>query len=269
MASGGERRLVFDTRGRRKHVIRVVYAILALLMGGSLFLVVGPVNITQLIGGSSSSSPGAVLDEQAERIEQRLAKDPTDEALLLSLTRTRIAAGNAQLEISPETGAPIVTTEGAREFEQGLHAWHRYLKLSGAEPNSSAAQLVAGTYFSLAQSSATLGEAESNIANAAAAERIFAEQRPNVGSLSTLATYQYFAGDFAAGDKSTKQAAQLAPSKGEAKAVEKQLAEYRKRGKAFEQQKKKFAKLEKERGKESLQNPFGGLSGGTGSSVAP
>ena len=41
----GERRMLFDIRGRRKHVVRVVYAILAILMGASLFLVVGPVRL--------------------------------------------------------------------------------------------------------------------------------------------------------------------------------------------------------------------------------
>ena len=54
MASGGERRMVFDTRGRRKHVVRVVYAILAVLMGASLFLVVGPINIGSLLGNSTT-----------------------------------------------------------------------------------------------------------------------------------------------------------------------------------------------------------------------
>ena len=43
MASdGGERRMLFDIRGRRKNVVKVVYAILAVLMGLSLFLVAGP-----------------------------------------------------------------------------------------------------------------------------------------------------------------------------------------------------------------------------------
>ena len=53
-AKDGERRMLFDIRGRRKHVLRVVYAILALLMGGSLFLVVGPFNLAELIGGVQS-----------------------------------------------------------------------------------------------------------------------------------------------------------------------------------------------------------------------
>ena len=41
----GERRMLFDIRGRRKNVVKVVYGILAVMMGASLFLVVGPVNL--------------------------------------------------------------------------------------------------------------------------------------------------------------------------------------------------------------------------------
>ncbi len=118
MASSGERRMLFDTRGKRKHVIRVVYAILALLMGASLFLVVGPFNIANLIGNSSSSSSAAnVLHEQAERIERRLAKSPEDEQLLLQLTRARINAGNAADRTDVGNGAARVhagSEEGLR-----------------------------------------------------------------------------------------------------------------------------------------------------------
>lgn len=265
MASSGERRLVFDTRGKRKHVIRVVYAILALLMGASLFLVVGPVNIGALLGNSSSGSSAAtVLHEQAERIERRLVKTPEDEQLLLALTRAQISAGNAQLERSSETSAPIVTVGAHEDFEQARQTWSRYLKQAGGEPSPTAAQLVAGTFFTLAESSTTVPEAQSNVAQAAAAQRIAAEQRPSVGSLSTLAIYEYFAGNFAAGDKATKQTVAHAPSKAEVKNIEKQLGEFRKRGKKFEKRKKEVTKLQHETGKESLQNPFGGLGGSGG-----
>ena len=93
------------------------------------------------------------------------------------------------------------------------------------------------------------------------AQQIAAQQSPSIGSLSTLAIYEYFAGDFAAGDKAVKQTKAKATSKEEAKNVEKQLAEFRKRGKQFEKQKQETAKLQQETGKESLQNPFGGLGG--------
>lgn len=268
MAPSGERRLVFDTGGKRKHVVRVVYAILALLMGGSLFLVIGPVNITELIGGSSAtSSASKVLDKQAERIEKRLAKNPSDEQLLLALTRARINAGNSQIEVVSETEVPTVSTGAREDFEAASQAWSRYLKQAGDEPSATAAQLVAGTFFRLAESSTSLLDAEENVAEATKAQRIAANRSPSINSLSTLAIYEYFNSEFAAGDKTTKQAAAKAPSKAEATNVEKQLAEYRKRGKQFDKQKQQLAKVQSEVSKEQLQNPLGGLGGTSGGSL--
>ncbi len=257
--------MLFDTRGRRKHVIRVVYAILAILMGASLFLVVGPVNIGSLLGNQSSSSSAAqVFDEQAERIERRLAKNPTDEALLLALTRARINGGNAQIEVKEGTETQTVPVAARDDFEAGLQAWNRYLKQAGDEPNPTVAQLVGTSFIRLAESSSSLREAEAYVATATAAQKIAAEQRPSLGSLSTLAIYQYFNGEFAAGDETAKRAAAKSPSKAEAKTVENQLAEYRKRGKQLAKQEKQLAKVEKETSKERLTNPFGGLGGSAG-----
>jgi len=263
MASSGERRMLFDTRGKRKHVIRVVYAILALLMGASLFLVVGPFNVANLIGGSSSSSAAKVLHEQAERIETRLARNPGDPQLLLALTRAQINAGNAQFEKTSETAAPTVTPEARKDLVAAGETWTRYLKKSGGEPNAPAAQLMASAYFSVAESSASIREAQEYVVKAAAAQRIAARQSPSLGTLSTLAIYEYFAGNFSGGEEATRQAAAKVNSKTEAKNVEKQLAEYRKRGKAFAKQKKEAAKYEREKGKEALENPLGGFGGGT------
>lgn len=261
MASGGERRMVFDTRGRRKHVVRVVYAILALMMGASLFLVVGPVNIGSLLGNQTSSSSAAkVFEEQSERIETRLAKSPTDEGMLLALTRARIGAGSAQLETNPETGASTSTPEAKANFEAAENAWRRYLK-QAKEPSPTAAQLVAVTFFKQAEGSTSFREAEEDIATAAEAQQLAAKERPNLGTLSSLAIYQYFNGEFAGGDKTTKQAAAKATSKAEAKGIEKQLAEYRKNAQKFAKQKKELNKVEREVGKERLASPFSGLGG--------
>ncbi len=254
--------MLFDIRGRRKHVVRVVYAILALLMGASLFLVVGPFNIGNLINSGSSTSAAKVFQEQAERTEGKLQRDPNDEALLLALTRQRINAANSLTEINSETNAPILTPEGRQELALGLEAWRSYLKQT-EEPKPSAALLASRGYFSLAESSTTFEEASENVENAAAAQRIAAQAQPTINSLTTLAIYEYFAGDFAAGDKAVSEAKAKA-GKAEAKEIEKQLAEYRKRGKAFAAQKKTAAKEEAKRGKERLQNPFGGFGGTAG-----
>jgi hypothetical protein len=254
--------MVFDTRGKRKHVIRVVYAILALLMGASLFLVVGPVNIGALLGNSSSTSNAAqVFEEQTERIERRLAKSPKDEQLLLALTRAQISAGNAHIEPVAETEIPTVPREAHKDFDAAARTWHRYLKVAGDEPSATTAQLVAGSFFQLAEAApGNPAELKANIALAADAQRIAAEQRPSVGSLSSLAIYEYFKGDFAAGDRAMKQATAKVP-KAEAKNVEKQLDAYRKRAQAFQKGAKKAAKQEQEAGREALQNPLGGTGG--------
>ncbi len=265
MASG-ERRLVFDTRGKRKHVVRVVYAILALLMGGSLFLVTGGINLGSLFGNSgTTSSASKLFDEQAERLEARLAKDPTNEQLLLQLTRARINGGNSQIETVSETEAPTVSVEAHKDFEAGSEAWSRYLK-NAKEPSPTAAQLVAGTFFRLAESSTSVLEAEEYVAKATKAQRVAAEQSPSLGSLSTLAIYQYFNGEFAAGDTTTKQAAAKSSSKAEVKNIEKQLAEFRKNAQKFDKQKQELAKVQKEVGKEQLKNPLG-LSGTSAGSL--
>jgi hypothetical protein len=254
--------MVFDIRGRRKHVVRVVYAILAVLMGASLFLVVGPFSIGNLIGNSSSTNAAKILQEQAQRIETKLRREPEDEALLLALARARISAGNALAETNSETGLSEVTAEGRFEYARAVEAWNRYLKQTSS-PSASGAQLVAGTYFRLAENSRSLEEAETNVEKAAKTQHIVAEAIPSVGSLTTLAIYEYYDNDFAAGDKATAQAEAKA-SKGEAKEIKKQLAAYRLQGKRFEEQKKKIAKEEAKSGKESLQNPLGGLGGSAG-----
>ncbi|HET8863255.1 MAG TPA: hypothetical protein VFM94_08395 [Solirubrobacterales bacterium] len=266
MASkNGERRMLFDTRGKRRHVIRVVYAILALLMGGSLFLVIGPVNIGELIGNSTSTSSAAdALDERVERVERRVTKDPRNAQLLLTLTRAQIAAGSAKVEVVSETEAPTVTTEARDDFEAASESWNRYLKNAGDEPSAAAAQLVGQTFFQLAESALSVLEAKENVAKATKAQKIAAEENPTINSLSTLAIFQNFNSEFAEAEKTTKQAAAKAPTKAEAKNVEKQLAEYRKRADAFDKQKKQLAKVQSQVNKEQLKNSLGGLGGAVG-----
>jgi hypothetical protein len=255
--------MLFDIRGRRKHVVRVVYAILALLMGASLFLVVGPFSLGSLGGGGGATSAAKVLQEQAERTEQKLRREPESEALLLALTRERVSAANSLTEVNSETGATVLTPEGRQELERGVEAWGSYLKQS-KEPKANTALLVSSGYFSLAESSTSLEEAAENVEGAAKTQRIAAEAQPTINSLTTLAIYEYYAGNFAAGDKAVKKAEAAAQSKSEAKEIGKQMTEFRKRGKAFEEQKKSAEKEEAKFGKERLQNPLGGLSGSSG-----
>lgn len=255
--------MLFDIRGRRKHVVRVVYAILAVLMGASLFLVVGPVNLTELFGGSSTGSTSTAVVEQAERAERRLKKAPNDPALLLSALHNQLAAGNAQVEVDPETGAQNVTPEAKEEYEKMVETWQTYRKVTGKEVSPSAALLAGNTYWILAESSGTFAEAESNIRSAAEAEEIYAKAQPSLNSLSTLAKYAYFSFQFAKAEKVGKEATTQAHTKTEKNRLKTYLKENKKQAKSFEKRAKAAAKKEEGRGKEALTTPLG-ISGSPG-----
>jgi hypothetical protein len=266
--AGEERRMLFDIRGKRKNVVRVVYACLALLMGASLFVAVGPFNVAEFFGGGGTTSAADISEEQAERVEQRLAKDPKNEDLMQSLIRTRIGAGRALSVENPTTGVPEITPESIEQYEAAQEVWLRYLNQAGNEASPTTAALIASTYFNVAEHGESLGVIDESINQAARAESVAAEATPNLNSLTTLAIFQYFNGEFAAGDKTAEQAANEAPAKSQAKTVEKQMAGYRKRAEKWRQQRKKLAKQQAKTGKEQLENPLGGLSGG-GTSLAP
>lgn len=263
MASGGkEHRMVFDIRGKRRHVVKVVYAILALLMGLSLFLVVGPVNIGSLLGNSSESGSGAkIYEEQAARIERKLVKSPEDPELLLSLTRAQLNAGNQLTEQTAE-GQIALTEASVQKYRDASETWSKYLEATD-EPNPNSAQLVAPTLFTLAEVSRSGPEYKENISSAAEAAAIVAKQRPTLNSLSTLAYYEYFAFHRAAAEKARAEAIALTKEKFERENLENQLDEYKKRAAETEKAVKAFEKANEgsKAGKESLENPFGGLGG--------
>lgn len=261
-SNSNERRMVFDIRGKRRHVVKVVYAILALLMGLSLFLVVGPVNIGELIGtGSSSSDAAKPYEEQAERLERKLKKSPQDTDMLAALTRARINAGNSSVETNGEQ--QVITADTVQQFQLASDAWTKYVD-ANPEPGVGLAQIAAPTFITLAEASG-LGEFEANINAAVEAQQIVAEARPSVGTLTTLAIYQYFAFEFAQARKTEAEAVALGSDKFERESIESQMSEYEKRAKALQQELKKLEQAAKsstgEGGKGSLENPLGGLGG--------
>jgi hypothetical protein len=256
--SGDERRMVFDIRGRRKNVVKVVYAILALLMGLSLFLLAGGGGIGSLFNSAGGANPAGQLEEQAEAIERKLRKDPEDANLLLSLTRARIAAGNSLAEANPETGEIAYTPESRRQLLEASESWSKYLKATD-QPSSGGAQLAAQAFFGLAQTARTGPEAESNVRAASQAQQIVAEARPSLGSLSTLAIYRLYSFDYGGATKAQKEALPYANTKFERENLGNELDQIRKRAHEFEKQLaeiEKEAKKAREQGQGSVANPL-------------
>jgi hypothetical protein len=250
----GERRMVFDTGGRRRGVVKVVYAILAVLMGFSLLLVVGPAPLQELFGIKENVSSAAdQFEEQAERIEVKLKKEPQDPDLLLSLTRAQINAGNALVESNPETGEIAYPPEAVQQLQVASESWSRYLKATD-EPSSAGAQAAAAALFSLAQNARTGPEAELNVRAAAKAQAIVAAARPSLGSLSTLAIYRYYGFDFKGAEEARKEATTYATSKFERENLGNELDQIAKRGHEFQKQ---LAKIEKEAKKARAEGQAG------------
>ncbi len=268
MASGKqEHKMLFDLRsGRRRSLVKVVYGILAVLMGASLFLTVGPVNIGEIFSNSSGSSTDAaeIYEEQAERLEAKLKKDPENPELLLSLTRADINAGNAGIQEEPN-GERIISTEAVESYQKADQAWTEYVKATD-EPSPNLAQLVAPMYFQLAEVSRSYAEAETRLQAATDAQTIAAENRPNLNSLATLARYTFFTGDFQAAEKAGAEAKKKASSAAEREAIDELLKESKKLATGFVKNAKAAEKAEKAGGKpsETLGNPLsgGGLTGG-------
>lgn len=274
MAQGGkEHRMVFDVRGRRKHVVRVVYALLAVLMGASLFLVVGSLNIGELFSsnGSGGSNLAQPYEEQAERLEVKLKKSPEDPELLQGLTRARVTAGNSLLSSEPSEGD---LTNALQQYQQASSAWSEYVETT-KEPSAGTAQLMAPALVALAERSGTYEQAQRNIEAATEAQKIVAEQRPTLNSYSTLALYTYFTGDFKAAEAAQAKAAKLTRAKFEREQLSKQLEEIKKNAEKFQKGRKEAAAAEKAAAKsnkgspESLQSPTNSLGGafGTGAGL--
>jgi hypothetical protein len=264
MASGGkENRMVFDIRGRRKNAVKIVYAILAVLMGLSLFLVVGSVNLAELFNSSSGgSNAGQEFEATATRIERELKKAPEDPTKLLALTRARVNAANSFYEIGPEE-ARVPTVESVEQLQLASDSWGKYLKATD-EPSAGAAQLMAPNFILLAQNSKTFPEAQANLEAAAQAQRIIMEQRPSLNSLTTLAFYEATLGNQKEAQRLAKEAVPFANTKFERENIDNEIKRYEEVGRSFQASRKKAEKEEGEAATEG-NNP---LSGGLGSSLS-
>jgi hypothetical protein len=266
MAQGSnEHRMVFDIRGRRRHVVKVVYAILAILMAASLFLVTGAININSIFGNNSSGeSAASSLEKQAERIEAKLAKEPGDEDLMANLTRTRINVANAMITngVSSQDEVEQVKQQLAFASED----WSNYVAAVD-EPSAGLAVQVSPALFQLAELSTNSEQALENVKAATEAEEVVARSRNDLNSWSTLALYALFAQNYKLAEEAKGKAVKLAGTKFERENFENKYEEVEKNAKEFGKQLKiekasKSANKSSSAGGESAPNPLEGLGGG-------
>ena len=261
--ANSEHRMVFDLRGRRKRLVQVVYALLAFVMVASLFFVVGPVNFDSLLGNSSGASGSSVLNDQAEQIEKQLAKDPKNEQLLARDVRARYSAGNASLQTDPSTGQTAVTQDAIDQYNLAGDAWKRYLAVAGDNADPNVANLAAKALTNTITATTPVADIDSNLTAAVKAQQVATKAKPSLGSYATLAQLAYFAGDTATAEQAASRARQEV-SKDQATPLQQSLKQFKKGGAAFHKEVQAALKSNKGSGKQALQNPLGGLSGGGG-----
>jgi hypothetical protein len=243
--------------------LRALAATLALLIGAAITWVV--------IASSDDRQPAQRVtspqEKKAVRLEKQLAENPDDEKLLLRTAKAWIQAGAERLEsVDVRLGEPIPDAAG-EDYEAGMQAWNDYLEQTGGKASRDVAETAGITYFQLVEiGSKDPAEATANAAGAVRAQEIVCEYEPGLYTLSDLAIYEYFNGEYAAGDRAARKAAadEAEPGGLEPRDVIGQLNEYKERGEKFVARVREGFKTLEETGEEELETPIKGYGSHAG-----
>jgi hypothetical protein len=278
--------MLFDLQSPgRRNLIRVVYAILALLLGGGLiFFGIGGSGggFFSDVGGGGGGDGGNPFEDQIDDAEAKLQQNPQDTAALAELVQLNFQAGSNQIEVDQESGAQSLTEDGETSLRQSADAWDRYLRVTQktGQPADTGTASVAFQLFSLlgnvsfeeARTSTSVSDALSRAndattswSDAAEAQRVLADAQPTAAGYARLASLLYLAGDTAGGDQAAERARQTAKPN-ETEALETQLKQAKTQGGQLTQA---LAQLEQQQqqtsqatGSAGGANPLEGLGGG-------
>lgn len=271
MAEEPENRMLFDLRGRRKRVIQVIYVILAFIMAASLVVIGLPGGINPFGNSTTVNTDAAEANiERANDLEQRLQTTPNNQNVARELIRARFSAARSLYETNSETGQTQITDGAITQYNEAAEVWNRYLKISKNQPDPDVAQLMSGVFFDLSQGS-TVAQFQSNMEAAAKAQQFVVDEAvreqedggPSAANqLTTLAMYQFYGQNFAAAEKTRKQALAATTSEQDRKNIERSLTATEKDAKRVGKQIKQAIKQAQKDGGKSLENPLGGLGSG-------
>src|SRR5215210_4947970 len=211
--------MLFDLRGRRKRAVQVTYLFLALLMGGGLVLfgVGGSVSgglLDAFKGSGGGTSGDSALEDQVDRGEERLAKNPRNEAVLQNLVRDYYALATSQRE----SGTVEFPADAKDDLRKADEYWQRYLTTAQGDPSSEAASVALQIYAPTALNK------PKELQKAGA---ILAKDSNDVASYLRLVSYAAAAGDTRTADLAARKAVDLAP-KAERKQVKQQADQLKK-----------------------------------------
>lgn len=240
--------------------LRAFIAVLAVLTVAVLVLVVA----TGSDGPAAEQRVTLPQEKKAVRIEGRLARRPGDEGAMIGAMREWIQAGAERLGKIDFRGGQAIPSVVSEDYEAGLRAWDDYLRQTGGKATANQAEMAGGTLFQLVEIGSTDPHvAAANAADAVRAQKIVCGLEPNLLTLSNLAIYHYFNGEYAAGDAVGKRAAQHV-AKGRRASVFIQLRGYQERGEKFVARVKRGLETLRETGEKELDRPIKGYGSAAG-----
>jgi hypothetical protein len=197
--------MLFDLRGRgRRRTVQVIYATLAVLMGGGLVLFgIGGATSGGLVDAFNSNGGSSVSElnsDQLEAAEAKVRANRDSARAWGDLARVRVARAR-QIGFDQNQGA--FTEEGKAELREADRAWQMAVKLA-KKPDPNVAALMIGVY----------GEGALNEPKEAVrAQEYVLDARDKVTSeqYASYAVLAYQAGQIPKGDLAAKRSVALAP----------------------------------------------------------
>jgi tetratricopeptide (TPR) repeat protein len=197
--------MLFDLRGKgRRRTVRVIYASLAILMGGGLVLFGvgsdvsgGLFNAFDSDGGQSVDT---TFDKKVEDLEKRLETNPRNAEAWAELARARFQ--QSTIGDNFDANAGTYTDKGRQKLTEVKAAWNRHVALAGDKPDVDVANVMVQAF-----GPSGLNELD----EAVSAMEIVVDGRPeSAGLYSQLAQLAYLAGQTRKGDLSADKAISLA-----------------------------------------------------------
>src|SRR5687768_5843361 len=175
--------MLFDLRGRgRKNTIKVIYIMLAFLMGGGLVLfgIGGEVSGGLVDAITEGGGGGASNEDRFEKREKdalaRIQRNPQDAGAYAELVRTRVQLAGTGDRFNPEDRT--YTADGKAMLRKAAESWNEYLALKpkDADEKSGVASQMVRAFVSL-----------EDLTEAVRAQEVVAETRESSGAYSSLA----------------------------------------------------------------------------------
>jgi hypothetical protein len=220
--------MLFDLKGRRRHVVQVTYVGLAVLMGGGLILSGIGSNasgglLDALVGGDNSSSNSDAqkpLNNQVKAAEAKLRTNPQDAAALATLIRAHFGLAGLEPSTDDKTGATSINDKGIAEMRKSAAAWKRYVATNPEKIDTGLAATAIQIYRVIGLPSSQEDKNELVVAPA----RAIAEQENSADAYIRLVAVATQAGDTRTAGLAERKALTFAKSKDEEATIKERIA---------------------------------------------